>query len=201
MARDHSTDLRVRKTITAIDQAFSKLLETTEYSKITISSIARAAHINRKTFYLHFDSVDDLLCHQFTEAIKDLVNETAAKVPFEDTNRFMRTLVNTTVHRLDESKALTTNVVNHVSAFRLATMVKEPLLEHIAAYRRKAGLDTPDELGYCVTSLIGGMWAAYADWRTNPGPKMSLDELGAVMYRIARGDALEMFSPNPAATK
>ncbi|WP_270537749.1 hypothetical protein [Limosilactobacillus fermentum] len=45
-------DLRVQKTITAIDQAFEELILTTDYEKITVAELARRARINKKTFHV-----------------------------------------------------------------------------------------------------------------------------------------------------
>ena len=54
-------DRRVVRTRRAIMEAFERLLEKKDLGDITISSIAREADIDRKTFYLHFGSIDGLL--------------------------------------------------------------------------------------------------------------------------------------------
>ena len=54
-------DRRVARTKKAIEDAFEKLVAETDYSKITVSAIAKEANINRKTFYLHYSSVEDVL--------------------------------------------------------------------------------------------------------------------------------------------
>lgn len=55
------TDLRVQRTINIIDQAFKELLCKMEYEEITVTELAKQAQINRKTFYLHYNNLDDLL--------------------------------------------------------------------------------------------------------------------------------------------
>ena len=62
-----STDRRVVRTRKAIREAFFKLMENQDYHKITIASVAREADIDRKTFYLHYRSVSDLV----DEVIRD----------------------------------------------------------------------------------------------------------------------------------
>ena len=52
MNSNGTEDLRVQKTITAIDQAFEELILTTDYEKITVAELARRARINKKTFYV-----------------------------------------------------------------------------------------------------------------------------------------------------
>ncbi|MBQ3301199.1 MAG: TetR family transcriptional regulator [Eggerthellaceae bacterium] len=53
-------DRRVVRTRKAIMRAYEKLLAEQDFSKITVSAISREADIDRKTFYLHYASVDDL---------------------------------------------------------------------------------------------------------------------------------------------
>ena len=54
-------DLRVRKTLLAIDQAFLNLLKEKDFQQITIQDIADAALINRATFYAHYADKYELL--------------------------------------------------------------------------------------------------------------------------------------------
>ncbi|MDL2061685.1 TetR/AcrR family transcriptional regulator [Lactiplantibacillus paraplantarum] len=56
-----ATDLRVQRTLTALKAAFRTLaLKYPRYRDITVKELTTVANINRKTFYLHFDSIDDL---------------------------------------------------------------------------------------------------------------------------------------------
>ena len=54
-------DLRIRRTREAITQTFTKMLLKMKYDKITVKELTKRANINRKTFYLHYDSLDDLM--------------------------------------------------------------------------------------------------------------------------------------------
>jgi AcrR family transcriptional regulator len=47
-------DPRIRRTRLALQQALGKLLETTEFDKISVQDIAEAAEVNRATFYDHY---------------------------------------------------------------------------------------------------------------------------------------------------
>ena len=54
-------DRRVKRTHAAIMEAYFELVKDKRTTRVTISDIARQADIDRKTFYLHFDSVDQIL--------------------------------------------------------------------------------------------------------------------------------------------
>ncbi|GEO69314.1 TetR/AcrR family transcriptional regulator [Levilactobacillus acidifarinae] len=56
-----TTDKRVARTQLALRDALEKLAQTHEYHEITVTKLTQTAGINRKTFYLHYDSIDDLI--------------------------------------------------------------------------------------------------------------------------------------------
>ncbi len=64
-------DRRAQKTKAAIQEAYFSILMEKKEKHITIAEIARKADIDRKTFYLHYDSVEDII-REFSE---DKVNE------------------------------------------------------------------------------------------------------------------------------
>ena len=59
--REPQNDLRYMKTENLIKNTFCDMLRETDYSQITIKDMTHRAMINRKTFYLHYHSLDELL--------------------------------------------------------------------------------------------------------------------------------------------
>lgn len=55
------TDRRVLRTRKAIMDAFSDLIAEQSIETVSISALARKANIDRKTFYLHYSSINDLV--------------------------------------------------------------------------------------------------------------------------------------------
>ena len=56
----NETDLRVIKTKESIEQAFLSLLAEKPLQKMSVVELARAARINKGTFYLHYTDIFDL---------------------------------------------------------------------------------------------------------------------------------------------
>ena len=54
-------DLRIARTKESIKKAFKELVCELPYEKVTVKAIADRARINRNTFYLHYNCVDDVL--------------------------------------------------------------------------------------------------------------------------------------------
>ena len=56
----NENDLRVIKTKESIDQAFMSLLKKKPLAKISVTELAKEARINKGTFYLHYEDINDL---------------------------------------------------------------------------------------------------------------------------------------------
>ncbi len=72
-------DLRVQKTISNIYKAFEELILEKDYSKITVTELAKRAQINKKTFYRYYPTLDDLLSEmqaQYSKQFKILTQKT-----------------------------------------------------------------------------------------------------------------------------
>lgn len=76
-------DRRRRKTKKQIRESFINLIEEIGLKKITVSTLAKDADINRGTFYLHYKDIDDLLEKLQREIIEDLQQETKNLDPNE----------------------------------------------------------------------------------------------------------------------
>ena len=61
MKRNEIKDLRVKRTLENINNAFNELIFETDFEKITVKSLSEKAKINKKTFYTYYSSLDDLL--------------------------------------------------------------------------------------------------------------------------------------------
>lgn len=59
--REPQNDLRYIKTEKLIQNTFCDMLREMDYAQITIKDLTNRAMINRKTFYLHYNSLDELL--------------------------------------------------------------------------------------------------------------------------------------------
>jgi len=61
---------RYANTASLMDEAFLQLLEHKEFDRITVKELCQKAGVNRTTFYLHYESMNDLL-----EETIDRINE------------------------------------------------------------------------------------------------------------------------------
>lgn len=172
-----STDRRVVRTRKAIREAFFKLMEEQDYHKITIASIAREADIDRKTFYLHYGSVSDLVDEVIRDEAQTIVNSCRDALSSGDGKRL-------DVSKLFESISLalapdvsrSKRVLQHVSLQdvldRLEASLVDVLMEDNPLGLRR---DAP-YVQYIVSFFCAGLVAVYRRWLINDS-EIPLDNL------------------------
>lgn len=74
---------KYQNTAELMDQALLLLLETKEYDYITVKEVCAKAGVNRSTFYLHYESLDDLLI----ESVEYITNKLFKKYDTELMNK------------------------------------------------------------------------------------------------------------------
>lgn len=79
MKKEPKNDLRYIKTEKLIQKTFRDMILEMDYTQITIRELTERAKINRKTFYLHYTSLDSLLAvcqtklyDEFLQSISDI---------------------------------------------------------------------------------------------------------------------------------
>lgn len=83
-------DKRFQKTEYLIKKTFFDMVKNNE--KITVSNIAKKSNIDRKTFYLHYSSIEDLY-KTFTEDAEKLLIEELEALDFEHSKDHVKTFI------------------------------------------------------------------------------------------------------------
>lgn len=93
---NNKTDRRVIKTKKAIHNAFVELVTTRDVRDITVRDLAKLADINRKTFYNHYNDINELIDEieneiivAFDEAMKGIDLSEALEDPEEICRRLL----------------------------------------------------------------------------------------------------------------
>ena len=74
-------------TAARMDEAFLELIEKKDFAYITVKEICEKAGVNRSTFYLHYETVGDLL----EESVRHIINRFVEFMPY-DTADFLKKL-------------------------------------------------------------------------------------------------------------
>jgi AcrR family transcriptional regulator len=74
--QERHVDLRIQKTREAIKNTFKKMVCEMDATKITVKELTERARIHRKTFYLHYTSIEAL----FEDMLLEASNQYFAKI-------------------------------------------------------------------------------------------------------------------------
>ena len=91
---------RQKKTRNAIYAALTSLLETKNYSSITVKDIIDKADVGRSTFYTHFETKDDLLKSLCTEIFEHVFSDPLKRESTHDFSAGKRDLKEELTHIL-----------------------------------------------------------------------------------------------------
>ena len=177
----HSTDRRVLKTRAAIEQAFVDLLDTTEYRKITISAIAQAANINRKTFYLHYSSIDELLDCSVERLANRVVDSVSDCFDWSDEQAALPALSRAILEEFANHARMESNLMATIAMSDLLSMARKPLAQRIERAREDRGLEPIPQVEFLTACYLGALFGAYDVWRDN-GCRESLEEVAQLLH-------------------
>lgn len=75
------SESKFRHTADRMDSALISLLETKEFTEISIMDICKKAGVNRSTFYAHYDNAYELLQETYDGLIKNFLTECKFEAP------------------------------------------------------------------------------------------------------------------------
>ena len=90
MDKTNQDDLRVRKTKEAIRRTFEEMICEMDYEQIMVKEPTDRAMINRKTFYLHYETLDDLLEELQQEIVDSFTSQNISFKSMSDIKRIVR---------------------------------------------------------------------------------------------------------------
>lgn len=167
MSRDFDvpcTDRRVRRTRNAIHSAFRALVARDGFRNITVSALAREANIDRKTFYLHYRGLDDLMA----EEIRQIADQVAAALMPVSKGSAMAVNLRETLERVADLFLADREFFRSVFAEAPLDRVVEALVPAIRsrviaqgvlpAFRDTAALDN------LIRFYVGGVGAVFFHW-------------------------------------
>lgn len=178
-------DRRIVRSRTAILSAFERLLMEKPLSDITVSAIAREANVDRKTFYVHFGTVDGLLdaiAVDVVEMIVDSVEKTLASMDGDTNERALgaaATFFKTVNEALCNNLLLNRQLIENIPLDDFMARLRVPL-EHEIAERGLLPEGIKDEMfEYYLAFLLSGIIGIYRTWALSDG-SVAIERVSAV---------------------
>lgn len=156
-----------------MDEALLALLEKKDFQYITVKEICDTAGVNRSTFYLHYESIIDLLnetieytMSKFTlkfEGIVDIKKDALESAPERDLLFITPKYLVPYLEFMRENKSFFAVVVTQPSIVRVNDIFKSRYSEIYAPIMRRFGVGER-EGKYRMTFYLNGMFAVISEW-------------------------------------
>lgn len=178
-------------TAARMDEAFLELIEKKDFAYITVKEICEKAGVNRSTFYLHYETVADLL----KESAQHIIDGFVASMPY-DTADFLEKLGNRPLDELylitpeyltpylnyiKENRRIFRTTVEHASMLTMEDAYAELNRHVFAPILDRFGVPTADRK-YMMQFYISGLIAIITEWLKNDC-KDSTDRIISVMRK------------------
>lgn len=170
MPNEKKVDRRIIRSRNAIFDAFERLLLKKPLADITVSDIAREANVDRKTFYVHFGTVDgliDAIVEMAVLGIVDSVEEALSQTGNDPAERalgaagtFFKTVNDSIRNNLVLNRQLFENIPLDDFMVRLRLPLEREIQER---HLLPEGLK--DEMfDYYMAFLLSGLIGIYRTW-------------------------------------
>ena len=160
-----ASDPRTRRTEAQIVTAFNELLAEKELGKITVTDLTKRAGISRKTFYLHYNSIDNLVDELIRIEMKHIAESLSSVSVKEDGTIDVEELLMVLGEELLISFNRRTKLVQFVNTDRLINRLR-PILT--ATLTEKDSLGLAEKLGpyldMFVAFFCAGLLSVYHQW-------------------------------------
>ena len=168
-------DRRVERTRNAIICAFKEMIIEKEFKDITIKELAERANINRKTFYLHYESMEEILFDLSIELTDQIFESLNNKGFFAPDCYDINILVDCIDNIINVNYELTRKIISSDSyrffSRNIRDLIKDSFLRKI-----RAKIKVNEYMMNIVSDYVASGFAkVLKDWFENPGTLSSRD--------------------------
>ena len=171
----NKSESKYYNTACLMDEALILLLEKKEYSYITIKEICEKAGVNRSTFYLHYETIDDLLyeCIEYVGSkVNKKFNNKVINKQVIKTSKLKDLLLITPEYLLPYLEFLKENKAIYKIAYSQPNILHEQsVVNHLYKNIFEPILDRflvpKNEQKYMINFYLSGMSAVMIDWIKN----------------------------------
>ena len=175
MANTGKEDLRSRRTKEFIRKAFEEMICEMDYEQISIKELTERANINRKTFYLHYNTLDDLLRELQNEMAQMFIERTKGMERPRDMDKITREffLVHEELGKLGE----------RITCSGSYKYISRRITSDIMTETWKNGRQSPYVQNIIMTFVSQSTLEIYKQWVAD-GKKIPLEEIIKIATKL-----------------
>ena len=176
-------DKRVMKTRRSIHEAMTRLLAVKPIEEITVTELAEAAEINRKTFYNYYGSVY-MVAEEMEDEIVARFEETLRRIDFETLLMDPQSTFNTLAKIITSDLDFYGNMLTNRNQISFLQKIISSLKQRIRMIY-DSQITADDELvDYILDYIVAGLVSVYQRWFMSDG-KMDIEVLSKYISMLA----------------
>lgn len=170
-------DKRVTRSKKIIKSAFLELFMSKDFDKITVAEVSRKADIHRKTFYSHYNSLDELLS-EFEDDIFDSVSDELAIRVTDDVNLIADVFVDKFIENKDWLERISLTGRNEFFLTRCRELIVDLLISQI-----NVSISNDDGLYFKLIYIASGLLSICMEWLKD-NKETDIEQLKMIGERI-----------------
>lgn len=170
-------DLRAKRTRAFIRKTFEEMICEMDFEKITVKELTERAMINRKTFYLHYDSLEDLLLEMQNEMAQNFIKRMQGLERPRDIDKITREFF--LVH--EELGKLGERITCSGSYHYISRRITSEIMEH--TWKNDGNSADPYLQNIVMTFVSQSTLAIYKQWVADK-KKIPLDEMIEIAVKL-----------------
>ena len=176
-------DKRVMKTKRAIHSALTQILSQKPIEEITVTEIAEAAEVNRKTFYNYYGSVY-MVAEEMEDEIIERFEETLRRIDFDTLLKNPQTTFTTLARLITSDLVFYENILtNRNEVFFLQKIITTLKQRIMTLYGDEITMDR-EMSEYVIEYIVAGLVSVYQKWFIS-GKKMDIEYLSRSVSTLA----------------
>ena len=176
-------DKRVMKTRKAIHSALTMLLAKKPIEEITVTELAEAAEINRKTFYNYYSSVY-MVAEEMEDEIVERFEETLRKIDFDALLKDPVTTFNTLARLITSDLDFYENILTNRNQISFLQKIITSLKQRIRLLYFNPNSPDSELEDYMLEYIVSGLVSVYQKWFTS-GRKTDIEALSRYISMLA----------------
>ena len=177
-------DRRVVRTKQAIRDALARLSEKEDYRKITVTALAREANIDRKTFYLHYSSIDDVITEAVHEEAQRVIHALKDITIINEDSMNVADLYDALGTKLVPSFSPSKESAQHLPMELVIESAQRELIQLLAEDENSQIKHLGPLLEFAVAFIVSGSFAAYRRWILSES-EVPLENLSEMITKLA----------------
>lgn len=160
-------------TAVRMDKAFLELLEKNDFAFITVKEICKKAEVNRSTFYLHYETIDDLLSESTDFVIKQFVThmnedpgdfiQKIETCPLEELYLITPSYLTPYLNYIKEHQKLFRTLIENAGILRMDMTYTKMYYHIFSPILKRFGVPEQNQK-YRISFYIHGMNAIITEW-------------------------------------